>query len=73
MPSFIVIEKLKSTSFCSEAEAIMEANGFERVHEGTFSGGISASSVTTKLKKLESYKKNKSAARLRIYSGNLSV
>ena len=73
MPSFIVIEKSKSTSFCSEAETVLEANGFSEVHPGTFSGSSGASSVASQLKKLESYKKNKSSARLKIYNGNLSA
>ncbi len=73
MPSFIVIEKSKSTAFCNEAESVLEAHKFSEVHPGTYSGSSGASTVASKLKNLESYKKNKSSAKLKIYQGNLSA
>jgi len=73
MPNFIVIEKSKSTNFCLEAAAVLEAHKFREVHPGTYSGSSGASTVASKLKNLDSYKKNKSSAKLKIYHGNLTI
>jgi len=72
MPSFIVIESKKDTEFNSEAKTVLESNKFSLVHAGTYMGSPAASSVATKLKNLESYKKNRSSAGIKIYYGSLS-
>lgn len=72
MPNFIVIESKKASEFNTEASTVLEAKRFIEIHNGTFSGGASASSVAQDLKNLESYKKNKSSAGIKIYYGNLS-
>lgn len=73
MPSFIVIESKKPTEFDSEAKSVLEANKFKEVHEGTYSYSSGASTVASKLTKLESYKKYKSSAGIKIYQGNLFI
>ncbi|GEM77724.1 hypothetical protein [Vibrio sagamiensis] len=72
MPNFIVISSKKATSFDLEAKTVLESHKFSEVHNGTYMGTSAASSVSTKLKNLESYKKNKSVAGIKIYSGSLT-
>ena len=55
-----------------EAKVVLESNQFLEVHNGTYMGTSNASSVSTKLKNLESYKKNRGTAGIKVYSGTLS-
>ncbi len=66
MANLIIIESTKTTDFCSEAKIVLEANKYREVNPGTFSGSSPASTLAAKLKNLESYKKNKSRARIKI-------
>ena len=71
MPSFIVISSKKSTAFDVEAKVVLESHKFLELHAGTYIGTPSSSPVSTKLKNLESYRKNRSLADIKIHSGNL--
>lgn len=73
MPNFVVIESTKNSEFNVEAKSVLEAHKFKEVHAGTYTSSAGASTVTSKLKNLESYKKNKSAAGIKVYHGNLAV
>ena len=75
MPSFIVIECKKLTDFNKEAKLVLEAHKFHEIHEGTYTYTYSsgASTVASKLKNLDSYKKFKSNAGIKIYYGNLAA
>lgn len=72
MANFIVISSKKDTDFNSEARTVLESHKFSEVHTGTYIGPSSASTVVTKLKTLESYKKLRSSAGIKVYYGNLS-
>ncbi|EGR1766545.1 hypothetical protein [Vibrio parahaemolyticus] len=72
MPSFIVISSKKVTDFDNEARSVLESCKFSEVHAGTYMGTAAASSVSTQLKNLSSYKKYKSVANIKIYSGTLT-
>jgi hypothetical protein len=72
MPNFIVIESKKETAFNSEAITVLESSKFSLVNTGTYMGSSGASTVATKLKNLESYKKNHTTAGIKIYYGSLS-
>ncbi|MFV8410159.1 hypothetical protein [Vibrio owensii] len=71
MPSFIVISSKIATVFDMEAKIVLESHKFSELHTGTYIGMSSAASVATKLKNLESYRKNKSVADIKVYCGNL--
>lgn len=73
MPSFVVIESKKDSEFNVEAQTVLEAHKFKEVHAGTYTSTTGASTVASKLKNLESYKKNKSAAGIKVYHGNLTA
>jgi hypothetical protein len=73
MPSFIVIESKKSTEFNTEAKTILEGHKFAELNPGTFmASSASPSTATSQLKNLESYKKNRGVAGIKIYKGSLS-
>ena len=75
MPSFVVIESKKDdTDFSSEAKTILKAHKFTEVNPGTYMAysGTSTTAAASKLKNLESYKKHRSSAGIKIYHGNLS-
>lgn len=73
MPNFIVIVSKKETNFNHEAKTVLESHKFVEVHPGTFMGTNGALIVSTKLKNLESYKKNRSGASIKVYHGNLTA
>lgn len=73
MPQFIVIESKKVTDFNSDAKTVLESLKFTEINLNTYiASSGSASSAATNLKNLDSYKKQKSAAGIKIYYGNLS-
>ena len=72
MPNFIVIESKKNTEFNSEAKTVLEGYKFFEVNTGTYMASSGASAAAAKLKNLESYKKNRSSANIKIYHGTLT-
>jgi len=76
MPSFIIIETTKSTvtAFEIDAKPVLESKKFREISPGTYmSSSGSPSTIARDLKNLESYKKSKSSAGIKLYSGSLSV
>ena len=72
MAQVVIIEMKRDSEFMQEARAILEENRFEEVREATFIGSRSANSVVRELKALDSYKKDRSRARIKLYYGSLS-
>jgi len=72
MANFIVISSKKDTDFNREAKTVLESHKFNELHIGTYIATSGASTVATKLKNLESYKKLHSSAGIKIYYGNLN-
>ncbi|CEO37623.1 hypothetical protein [Photobacterium kishitanii] len=72
MPSFIVISSKKVTDFDQDARTVLESHRFSEVHTGTYMGPSNASLMSTRLKALGTYSKNKSSAGIKIYYGSLN-
>ena len=72
MPNFIVIESKKDTDFNSEARTALKSHKFTEINAGTYIASSGATIVAPKLKNLDSFKKNRSNASIKIYYGNLS-
>jgi len=72
MPQLINISTKKDTSFTSEAATVLEGEKYSQSNEGTYIGNASSSSIVTKLKNLDSYKKDKTTCGIVIHHGNVS-
>ena len=72
MPSFVVIDSKKKTDFNSDAKTVLESHKFTEINPDTYTASSGASTVASKLKNLDSFKKFCSSAGIKIYHGNLS-